>query len=130
MQLVTVSFKIPDDQVKAKVENGWVTLTGEVDWEFQKNAARNAIQILKGVVGITNGITVKNVALVKDVKQKIAAAFHRSATIDSAKVKVEISGSKAILSGSVRSWAERDEAEKAAWNAQGITAVENDLAIA
>jgi osmotically-inducible protein OsmY len=120
---------IPEDKIKVKVENGWVTLEGEVDWEYQKNAAKNTTENLLGVKGISNLITVKPSVTAKDVKDKISAAFHRSATLDSEKISIEIRGNKAVLSGTVRSWAEKEDAANAAWNAQGITSVENKLVI-
>ena len=94
---------VQEDKIKVTVENGWVTLNGEVDWEFQKDAAKNAIKNLVWVKGINNLITVKPSITNKDIKQKISQAFHRSATFDSQKIDVEIRGSKAILSGKVRS---------------------------
>lgn len=120
---------VQEDKIKVKVENGWVTLEGQVDWEFQRDAAKNVIKDLTGVKGITNLIMVKASVTAKDIKQKIAAAFHRSATIDSDKVQIEIRGSKAILSGKVRSWLEKEDAENAVWRAQGITSVEDKLVI-
>lgn len=120
---------IPEDRIKVKVEDGWVTLEGEVDWEYQKIAAKNTSENLMGVKGITSLITIKASVAAKDIKNKISAAFHRSATIDSEKIQIEIRGSKAILSGKVRSWSEKEEAASAAWNARGITSVENKLTI-
>lgn len=120
---------VPEETIKVKVENGWVTLSGTVNWEYQKDAAKVAIQNLSGLKGVTNLITVKASVLSKDVRQKIVAAFHRSATLDAQRIQVEIRGSSVILTGEVRSWAERDDAEKAAWNAQGVTDVENNLRI-
>ncbi len=120
---------VPEDKIKVKVEGGWVTLEGEVDWDYQKGAAENAIINLTGVKGINDLMTVKPQVVAKDVKQKIAAAFHRNATIDSEKINIEIAGNKATLKGVVRSWAERDDAEDAVWNAPGISSVDNQLEI-
>ena len=120
---------IPDDKIKVKVENGWVTLEGDVEWEYQKNAAKSTIENLLGVKGISNLITVKPSVTVKDIKNKISAAFHRSATVDSEKINIDVRGNKAILSGTVRSWAEKEEAANATWNAQGISSVENNITI-
>jgi osmotically-inducible protein OsmY len=120
---------VPREGVQVIVENGWVTLTGKVDWEFQRNAAITAIQNLHGIQGIINKLMVKDSKIEKDVKQKISAAFHRNATIDSEKVHVEVDGNKVILSGTVGSWTERMQAERAAWNARGITAVENNIQV-
>lgn len=120
---------LQEEKVKIKVENGWVTLEGMVDWEFQKNAVKNAIENLAGIKGVTNLISVKPSITAKDIKQKITSAFLRSASLDSEKIQVEIDGNKAILTGKVRSWAEKQEAQQAAWNAHGITSVENKLVI-
>lgn len=120
---------VQEDKIKVKVENGWVTLEGEVDWGFQKIAAKNTIENLTGVKGISNLITVKPSVTAKDIKQKIVSAFHRSAAIDAEKIQIDVQGNKAILSGKVRSWAEKKETQNAAWKAPGITYVENELEI-
>jgi osmotically-inducible protein OsmY len=120
---------VKEDQVKLKVENGWVTMEGEVDWEFQKNAARHAVEYLTGVNGVINKIILKPTLTSKDIKKEIASAFHRSATIDSDKVQAEVLGNTVVLTGKVRSWAEKKDAEKAVWNAKGIISVENKLSI-
>lgn len=118
-----------EERIKVKVEKGWVTLEGDVEWEFQKDAAKTTVENLMGVKGITNLINVKPAVTAKDIKQKISSALLRSATLDSEKIEVEIRGNKAIITGKVRSWAEKQEAENAAWNAHGITSVENKLTV-
>ena len=120
---------VPHQRIKIKVEDGWVTLEGEVEWDYQRAAAHEALENLSGVKGITNNIKIKPAASVKDVKKEIIAAFHRSATLDAEHIHIEISGSKAILTGKVRSWAEKNDAANAAWRAPGITMVENKLVI-
>lgn len=120
---------VQDDKIRVKVEDGWVTLEGIVDWEFQKESVKNSIKNLIGIRGISNNITVKPSVTAKDIKQKISLAFHRSATIDANKIEVEIEGSKAVLTGRVRSWSEKNDAEDAVWKAQGITSIENKLII-
>lgn len=120
---------VPNEKIKVKVENGWVTLEGEVLWDYQRTAAKDATKNLTGVRGINNLIAVKPSAIAKDIKENISAAFLRSATLDSQKIQVEIHGNKVILSGKVRAWAEREEAANVAWNAPGITSVENKIAI-
>lgn len=120
---------IREEKIKIKVENAWVTMEGEVEWEYQREAVKNAIKNLSGIKGISNLITVKPSITSKDVKLKIASAFHRNATLDSQKIGIEIQGNKAILTGKVRSWAEKNDAENAAWKAQGITSVDNRLVI-
>lgn len=120
---------VNEDKIKIKVDNGWVTMEGEVDWEYQKEAVRTSIKNISGVKGMANLIRIKAAVTAKDVQQKIAAAFQRHANLDADKIHVEISGNKAILSGKVRSWVEKNDAENAAWRAPGINSVENRLMI-
>jgi osmotically-inducible protein OsmY len=120
---------VPSDRVKVKVENGWVRLTGEVNWDYQRRAAERALRDLPGVKGITNLITVVPKVAPEDVKQKIEETFKREAVLDAERIQVEVSGSEVTLRGTVRSWAERHEAEKAAWSAPGVTKVNNYLVV-
>lgn len=120
---------VPEDKVKIKVENGIVTLEGELEWEYQRVNARTAIQNLAGVRSVTNLITIKPKLSPYELEQKISAAFQRSASIDSSKVNVSVSGSTVTLSGKVRSFAESEDAEDAAWAAPGVYHVVNRLDI-
>jgi osmotically-inducible protein OsmY len=115
--------------VQGVVTNAWVKLTGEVDWDYQRRAAFNAVRMLPGVRGVSNLITLKPRATSAEVKQKIESAFKRSAQIDADNVSVMVKGSTAFLNGWVHSWSERSEAEHAAWSAPGITSVENRLVV-
>jgi len=116
---------VPSDQIKVTVSKGWVTLRGEVEWQFQRQDAERVVRRLSGVKGVTNLIMVKPRATAQDLKRKIEDALVRNAQIDAERITVEVQGTKAILRGSVRSWAEKDEAERVAWLAPGITEVEN-----
>lgn len=120
---------IDENKIKIKVENGWVTLDGSVTWNFQKVAIRSAIAKLEGVKGITNNLQVNPIVRLDDVKNRINAAFHRSATIDSDNIHLSVTGSTVTLSGTVRSYAEKKDAESAAWLAPGVIKVVNLLEI-
>jgi osmotically-inducible protein OsmY len=120
---------IPADRIKVTVKDGWVTLEGTVHWEYQKSLAQSAMKKLKGVSGVTNKIQVTPKASAAEVKSKIEEALRRSAELDARRITVEIEGSTVKLYGSVSSWAERDEAERAAWSAPGTTMVENHILV-
>ena len=120
---------IPADRIKVTVKDGWVTLEGTVDWEYQKSLAESAMNKLKGVSGVTNKIQVTPKASAAEVKSKIEEALRRSAELDARRITVKIEGSRVKLYGSVSSWAERDEAERAAWSAPGTTMVENHILV-
>ena len=120
---------VPDQRLKLVVNNGWVTIEGTVEWQFEKAAAENAIRYVLGVRGITNSITLTPRASAADIKEKIEAAFKRSAEIDSDRIQVETHDGKVVLRGEVRSWAEKTEAQQAAWAAPGVISVENDLVV-
>ena len=118
-----------ENKIKVKVDNGWVTLEGEVEWEFQRRAARLMVEDLRGVIGIINIIKIISKLTATDVKSKISSAFHRSATVDAKKVNISVEGSKVILTGKVRSYAEKRDAENAVWQAPGVNTVDNKIEI-
>jgi len=120
---------VPHDRVKVKVQDGLVTLSGEVDWWYQKNAAEEAVRYLMGVVLFNNEITVKPVVKPQNIKDKIISALQRNALLDSRRITVETRGGWVILSGSVRNWAERAEAQWTAWAAPGVSEVDNNIII-
>jgi osmotically-inducible protein OsmY len=117
------------DKLDVTVAKGWVTLKGEVEWQHQKEDAESVVRRLAGVKGVSNVIEVKPRITPSELKEKIEQALIRSAETDAKRITVEINGSKAILRGTVRSWAEKREAARAAWSAPGITTVENRIAI-
>ena len=124
------SVLVPPNRIKVKVSKGWVTLEGNVDWQFQKSAAEKAVRKLIGVKGVSNLVTVKPRVSSIEVKSEIENALKRSAEVDAEQIRVEAEGDKVILKGTVHSWFEREEAEIAAWRAPGVREVEDDLVVA
>ena len=122
----------PLDNIKVIVKNGWVTLEGEAEYYYQKQEAERAVSVLAGVTGVTNNIRVRPVPHTpkeEEVKKEIEDALIRSARLDARSITVEVRGTKVILRGSVRSWAEREEAENAAWAVPGVLEVENRIEV-
>ncbi len=119
---------VPADDIKLEVEDGWIKLTGEVEWHFQKDAAESVIRGLRGVVGISNRITLKPHVNVADISHDIGTALHRS-WFDPSTIQVTADGSKVTLKGTVHTPADKWTASTTAWGSRGITEVENDLIV-
>ena len=121
---------VPDDKLSIEVRDGWVYLSGQLEWHYQKDAARKAVENLLGVKGVINNITLKQAIVPSEIKEKITKAFERLADLDAKGIKVEVDGHKVKLKGKVHSYAEKDEARKTAYYAPGVYEVENELEVA
>jgi osmotically-inducible protein OsmY len=117
------------EKLKVVVKNGWLTLEGMAEWNYVRERAQSAVRRIRGVVGVSNSITLKPTVAPHEIRRKIEDAFRRSAELDASRVTVEANGSEVVLRGTVRSWAERQEAERAAWAAPGVTEVDNRITI-
>jgi osmotically-inducible protein OsmY len=123
------NVSVPADKIKVTVSKGWLTLEGEAQWQYQKDAAESAVRYLPGVKGVTNLIVVKPRVSPSELKSKIEQAFKRSAELDASRVTAEVDGGKVVLRGKVCSWAEREAAEREAWSAPGVYSVENHITV-
>lgn len=129
LSVISWDTTIPDQRLKIKVQDGWITLSGEVEWYFQRQGAEAAVRKLSGVAGVINLIAVKPRIEAKDVKHRIENALLRNAELEAEQIHVEVSGGRVKLEGKVKAWHERDVAKRAAWAVPGVTAVEDHLAI-
>ena len=120
---------ISSEHIKVIVKSGWVTLEGTVEWQYQRQTAETAVGRIRGVKGVTNSIQVKPHIEPSEIKREIQEAFRRSAEIDANRITVETLGSEVVLKGAVRSWIEREEAERAAWAAPGVTKVDDRIVV-
>jgi osmotically-inducible protein OsmY len=120
---------VPLEKLDVTVSKGWVTLKGEVEWNYQKQDAERVVRRLQGVKGVSNLIAVRPRTTPAELKNKIERALVRSAELDAKNISVDVDGSKVILKGTVRSWAEKQEAERQAWAAPGVTSVDNRITI-
>ena len=123
------NVEVPRDKVKVKVEKGWVTLEGEVEWNFQKEAAKDAVRDLLGVVGVTNNIKIKADTQDEIERKDIESALERNWSLSDREIIVKVSGTKVTLTGTVDSWYQKSEAARIAWKARGVWSVENDLVV-
>ena len=121
---------LPKDSVKVMVEGGYVTLSGEVDWEYQRKSAERGVRYLMGVTGVSDQIAIKPKLSLSAVKSDIEAALMRGAKADAQKISVEVHGADVTLSGTVRSWWERDRARHSAWGTPGVRNVIDNIAVA
>lgn len=121
---------IPDDKVKVAVQKGWVNLSGGLDWQYQKNAAEDAVRRLTGVIGVTNAIAVKPPVQAGDIKKKIEAALARNAHVEAQGIRIDVLNNRVSLEGVVDSWEDHDIVENAAWSVPGVLAVDDRLVIA
>ncbi|MCO5948626.1 BON domain-containing protein [Mucilaginibacter flavidus] len=123
------NWEVPEDKIKVKVENGWVTLEGELEWNYQREAAKKAIKNLSGVMGVINNIKIKSETHDAIEKKAIECALERNSSIDDLGIQVDVAGNNVTLTGTVNSFYAKDEAEQIAWNAPGVWTVDNELVI-
>ncbi|CAB3826014.1 MAG: BON domain-containing protein [Achromobacter pulmonis] len=129
LSIIAWDCTVPDGKVQVTVQKGWVTLSGTVDWFYQRDAAERAVRKLSGVIGISNAIEVAPSARAGDIKRRIEEALLRSAQLESSRIQVSVQDNKVTLNGTVNSWIERGAAERAAWSAPGVVDVADRLLV-
>ena len=129
LSIIAWDARIPDGAVTVKVQKGWVTLSGQVEWQYQRMAAESAVRKLSGVVGVSNLVEIKPSVHAADVKQKVTEALKRNAEIEAGSLRITVEGAKVTLDGNVRDWTERVAIERAAWSVPGVKSVEDRLTI-
>lgn len=129
VKMLDWNVSVPKDAVQVRVLKGWVTLRGKVEWQYQKNAAFDAVRDLAGVVGVSNLVELTPKLSAVDVKKRIEDAFERDAEVEARAVKVDVQGGKVTLSGRVKTWSQRRAAERAAWSAPGISTLNDNLTV-
>ena len=129
LQSLSSDIEVPDDKLKVKVDKGWVTLTGTVDWYYQRGAAEADVRKLSGVTGVTNSIVVKPSVRASDVRENIAAALKRNARIEADNISIVTEGQKVTLTGKVKTWAEDRLVVDTAWSAAGVSEVDDRLSV-
>jgi osmotically-inducible protein OsmY len=130
LQTLSWDIEVPDERVTVEVEDGWVTLTGTVNWNYQRNAAEADVRKLKGVLGVINNISINPTVKASDAREKIKAALKRNAAVEADNISIAIEGGKVTLSGEVNSWGEDDIVRSTAWAAPGVTEVVDNLVVA
>ncbi len=129
LAIIAWDATVPDDQVRVKVEKGWVTLSGEVGWQYQRASAEQAVRKLSGVRGVTNLLTVRPQIEASDIRRHIEGALKRSAEVEAEGIRIDVEGGKVKLSGKVQNWHERNVVERAAWAVPGVHSVDDRLVI-
>jgi osmotically-inducible protein OsmY len=129
VNIIAWDTTLPDDKIKVKVERGWVTLSGEVSWHFQRVAAESGVRKISGVTGITNLLTIKPHIQASDIKQRIEEALKRSAEVEANAIRISVTDSSVRLEGRVHDWREREIVEKAAWSVPGVVSVDDRMTV-
>ena len=129
VNIINWDTTLPEDKIKVKVERGWVTLTGEVPWHFQRMAAESGVRKITGVTGITNLISIKAHVQASDIKKRIEEALKRSAEVEANSIRVVVTDSSVRLEGKVHDWREREIVEKAAWSVPGVMTVDDRMTV-